>query len=105
MRGQRPANAGPAFPRRPRRLQCRERGGVGVPWKGALAITLLLLASLAGPATAREVLVLDGSRQTVPLTPQLQYRVDPDGRADASAMFEQARADGFEPLRGGDSTF
>ena len=78
---------------------------MGVSWKGAIAITLLLLASLAGPATAREVLVLDGSRQTVPLTPQLQYRVDPDGRADASAMFEQARAGGFEPLRGGDSTF
>lgn len=73
--------------------------------KDWIRIVLLLLVTLAVPAGAQDTLVLDGSRQMVPLAPLLTYRVDPDNRADASTMFEQARAGGFQPLPNGDPTF
>ncbi|KAA2284524.1 sensor domain-containing diguanylate cyclase [Arenimonas fontis] len=75
-------------------------------WKGGLLSLLLLALALAAlPARADGTLVLDGSRQRVPLAPHLGYRVDPDGRADAAVMFEQARYGGFAPLPHGDATF
>jgi two-component system, sensor histidine kinase LadS len=52
-------------------------------------------ASAAGPA------VLDAGRESLVLTPYLGVMSDPDGRADAAAMFAQAERGRFRPLSDG----
>jgi diguanylate cyclase (GGDEF)-like protein len=71
-------------------------------------ITLLLalvLAWYAAPTQAANPAVLDAGRQSLSLSPHLTYRVDADGRADAAAMFAQARRGTFEPLPADGSAF
>lgn len=71
-------------------------------------IALLLafvLAWFVAPALAAPPAVLDAGRQSLPLTPHLTYRIDPDGRADAAAMFAQAERGTFMPLPGDSSAF
>jgi len=69
------------------------------------AALLLVLCSLAAPAAATGPATLGEQTQTLELGPYLDYRVDPDGRADATAMFAEARRGGFAPLPGGNATF
>ena len=64
----------------------------------------LLLAAVASPARAQPAL-LDAQTDLVRLTPHLGYAVDPDGRADAAAMFARVGRGEFEPLPDGSSTF
>lgn len=70
-----------------------------------IAVVLALWLSLAGQSALASPAVLDEGAQVLTLAPHLGYRVDPDGRADAAAMFAQAGRGGFEPLPGGSSTF
>ena len=70
-----------------------------------IAVLLALWLSLAGQTALASPAVLDEGAQVLTLAPHLGYRVDPDGRADAAAMFAQASRGGFEPLPGGSSTF
>lgn len=70
------------------------------------AAILLILLGLSAPAmAAADGAVLGEQTVSLELSPHLGYRVDPDGRADAAAMFAQARRGGFEPLPGGSATF
>ncbi|WP_339827410.1 diguanylate cyclase [uncultured Arenimonas sp.] len=64
----------------------------------------LLLAAVASPAPAQPAL-LDEHTSSIRLEPHLRYAVDPDGRADAAAMFARAGRGEFEPLPDGSSTF
>ncbi len=71
-------------------------------------ITLLLasmLAWLAMPSLAAGATVLDASRPSLSLTPHLAYRVDPDGRADAAAMFAHVERGDFMPMPAEGSAF
>jgi diguanylate cyclase (GGDEF)-like protein len=63
----------------------------------------LLLAWL--PAGAAGPAVLDSGREALPLTPYLSVLHDPDGRADAAAMFAQADRGRFTPLDAGGTAF
>lgn len=70
--------------------------------------TLILLFALASSGLA----VADGQRVIVSpglsnlsLSPHVGYLTDPDGRADASAMFQAAALGKFEPLPNGNATF
>lgn len=64
----------------------------------------LLLAAVASMARAQPAL-LDEHSDQLALTPHLGYAVDPDGRADATAMFAKAGRGEFEPLPEGSDAF
>ncbi|MBW8369290.1 MAG: diguanylate cyclase [Arenimonas sp.] len=64
-------------------------------------ITLLLaltLAWFAGPSLAADRIVLAADQPSRSLAPHLTYRVDPDGRTDAAAMFARAARGQFMPM-------
>ena len=61
-----------------------------------LLALLLLLTAL--PASADGPAVLDSGRESLSLTPYLSSLHDPEGRADAAAMFAQAARGRFTPL-------
>ncbi|MFY2764590.1 sensor domain-containing diguanylate cyclase [Arenimonas sp. MALMAid1274] len=69
----------------------------------ALLCWCLLLSAL--PAAAAGPAVLDAGRESLPLGPYLQYRVDPEGHADAASQFAQAERGNFQPLPDGSTTF
>ena len=70
-----------------------------------LLLLALALAWVAAPTRAAGPAVLDAGRESLSLTPQLTYRVDTDGRADAAAMFAQAERGAFAPLPNDSSAF
>ena len=65
----------------------------------------LAIAWVAVPSVAAAPIVLDAGRQSLSLTPQLTYRVDADGRADAAAMFDRADRGEFKELPPDGSAF
>ena len=79
------------------------RGGTSIRTIAHLLALLFLLAaartSAAGPA------VLDSGRESLALTPYLSSLHDPEGRADAAAMFAQAERGRFTPLAGRGDAF
>jgi diguanylate cyclase (GGDEF)-like protein len=67
---------------------------------------LALLGLLAfAPARAVETAVLDPGRDSLRLGPHLSFGVDPEGRADAAAMFAQVERGQFSPLPDANATF
>ncbi|TNJ34877.1 sensor domain-containing diguanylate cyclase [Arenimonas terrae] len=68
-----------------------------------LALLLVFSGSEAGAAPGPAV--LDGGRESLALAPYLSMKNDPDGRADAAAMFSQADQGNFQPLPGGSTAF
>jgi diguanylate cyclase (GGDEF)-like protein len=68
-----------------------------------LALLLLFSGSTAGAAPGPAV--LDGGRESLVLAPYLSMKNDPDGRADAAAMFSQADQGNFQALPGGSTAF
>lgn len=71
-------------------------------WFVVLAFWLALAASAAGAVGPA---VLDVNHEALPLAPHLSMRSDPDGRADAAAMFSQADQGNFSPLPGSGTAF
>ncbi len=71
-----------------------------------LACWLLLAVCGIGPALAADQRVLVSPGLTnLDLSPHVGFFLDPDGRADASAMFDAAAQGRFKPLPNGNATF
>lgn len=73
-----------------------------------IRLTWLALLGLAclSPAWADDSrAVLKAGLTRLELSPYVGYRVDPEGRADASAMFQSAEQKPFQPLPNGNATF
>ncbi len=71
-----------------------------------LACWLLLAVCGIGQAVAADQRVLVSPGLTnLDLSPHVGYLLDPDGRADASAMFDAAAQGRFKPLPNGNATF
>ena len=73
----------------------------------ARRLLVLLLAWAVVPAclaSAGRVTVSPGLTE-LPLSPHVGYLTDPDGRADATAMFQAAALGRFKPLPNGNATF
>ena len=71
-----------------------------------VGLTLLLgWLLIAGNAVAQPVATLDAGLKTLQLTPHVSYHHDPDGRADATAMFALAKSGRFAPLPPNGPTF
>jgi diguanylate cyclase (GGDEF)-like protein len=71
---------------------------------------LVLACSSIGPASAAdsqsgERIVIGPSLTSLDLSPHVGFAVDPGGQADASAMFQAAAQDRFQPLPNGNATF
>lgn len=84
-------------------------GGAHVPVAGLIRCLALFLLLLAGAATGARAepprAELRAGLSTLPLSPFMAYRVDPDGRADADSMFRLADQGAFAPLPRGEATF
>ncbi|MBC7657874.1 MAG: hypothetical protein H7147_11995, partial [Frankiaceae bacterium] len=69
---------------------------------------LVLILALAGACLVQakpgRVTVSPGLTD-LSLSPHMTYLVDPEGRADASSMFQAAAQDRFKPLPNGNATF
>jgi diguanylate cyclase (GGDEF)-like protein len=67
---------------------------------------LVLASAAVGHARASEDrLVVGPGLSALDLSSHVRYAVDPDGRADASVMFQAAAQGRFKPLPGGNATF
>src|SRR4029079_12370559 len=89
-------------------LRCAPGGRHARMLTGLLRILCLVaglgataLASAQAPPRAE----IGPRMDQVDLAPYMGVRVDPEGRADAAAMFEAAAAGTFAPLPGGRPTF
>ena len=65
---------------------------------------LLALAALSALAQTPQA-VIEAGRSRLDLSPYVSYLADPDGRADAAAMYEESDRGRFQPLPGGNATF
>jgi diguanylate cyclase (GGDEF)-like protein len=74
-------------------------------WRHIAGVVGLLGLLAAGPVCAVETAVLDPGRDSLRLGPHLSFGVDPDGRADAAAMFAQVGRGEFTPLPDDNATF
>lgn len=70
----------------------------------SIATLLALLLALCALDTRAEPARLDDGAESLRLAPYLTHAVDPDGRADAGAMFARAGRGEFEPLTGESTT-
>ena len=71
---------------------------------GSLLALLLAMSALPAGASAGR-LVLEPGREAIELAPFLEMKAEPEGRADAAAMFAQAAQGHFEPLPDGTTAF
>jgi diguanylate cyclase (GGDEF)-like protein len=69
-----------------------------------LVLLVLLSGSMAARGADNRVSVSPGLSD-LDLSPHVGYLVDPDGRADASTMFQAAASGRFRPLPNGNATF
>jgi diguanylate cyclase (GGDEF)-like protein len=76
-----------------------------VPLNRLIALLMALLLAFGASAAAAASAVLDSGSERLALTPYLSYGVDPDGRADAAAMFARAGRGEFMPLPGDSAAF
>ena len=68
-------------------------------------ILLLGLCGLESASAAENRVLIGPSLSNLDLSPHIGYSVDPDGRADASSMFQAAAQGKFRPLPDGNATF
>ena len=66
---------------------------------------LLGLIGLGSASAAEHRVLIGPSLSNLDLSPHVGYHVDPDGRADASSMFQAAGQGQFRPLPNGNATF
>ena len=66
---------------------------------------LLLLAGMGAASAALDRVGISPGLSNLDLSPHVGYFVDPDGRADASSMFQAAGQGRFQPLPNGNATF
>ncbi len=71
---------------------------LGTPIRSFLHLLALLLMLAGTPTRASGPAVLDSGRESLPLTSYLGVLADPEGHADAAAMFAQAERGAFTPL-------
>ncbi len=62
-------------------------------------------AGASGAAWADDRILVGPGLSNLDLSPHVSFLVDPDGHADASAMFQAAAQGKFKPLPGGNATF
>ncbi len=69
------------------------------------ALLGLCWALATTPAVGADTAQIDGGHDSLALTGHLQVAIDPDGRADAAAMFARQARGQFAPLPGGRAAF
>ena len=89
-------------------LRCEAAGESSVPLTALFRLVLVLVLGLCGlgPTSAAENRVIIGPGvSNLDLSPHVGFYVDPDGRADASSVFQAVTQGHFQPLPNGNATF